>query len=564
MWMQIVVQDFMRWVQGYHRGISDNAARHYCVTTRAALGCVGLAALGFAMIDPTLAPRGLALAAALMGCDLIVALAVAVFGGITAGLSLSAGLMGAALLLLSGPSALVLTLPLVLEAAWVSGQAGIVGVVLALLGASGAGLAHGGLVAMLPFLGALASVAWASWRLASAEARRKAEYVFFDDRWRALSALTDAGVVRHTAQGAVIGANSHFCRLLGIGADELIDTAVITRLHLSSGPAFLKALSDIAHGAPTAEARVRLRCEEGGEAKRDADPFVSFDIRFSRRVDDPLTGSEEILATYRPVAVAETTRIADTDLAAARLGHELRTPLNAIIGFSECLADPAIIAKEDPKRGDYARIIGTSARHMLDLVGRLPGVSVARERDQERDTPVDVTALVAEAIGMMRLTADTQKARLFSSVDPDTPPLIGEASAYRQILINLLSNALKFAPEGTVHVRVTHDSGAIAIIVEDDGAGIDEADLTRLGEPGFRGRMAHPDAPEGQGLGLSIVRDLVHRHGGVLDVMRRPVAGTRVIARFVRTDAGVDDHVRDDRINEMKPHTEERRYAQAG
>jgi signal transduction histidine kinase len=208
----------------------------------------------------------------------------------------------------------------------------------------------------------------------------------------------------------------------------------------------------------------------------------------------------------------------------------LRTPLTAIIGFAECLSDPTIIAANDPKRGDYARIIGTSARHMLDLVNHLPGA---------------------------RFEGSSQAAyELNWEVEDDVPALNGSRHALRQILINLISNALKFAPEGTVFVRAVREGDKIRLTVEDNGVGVAHEDVARLGEAFFRGSASRAGAPSGQGLGLGIVRDIVQRHQGHFDVMSRQGAGTRVIVTFALPQTGTQNETRI-----AQPEHAERRYA---
>jgi cell cycle sensor histidine kinase DivJ len=121
-------------------------------------------------------------------------------------------------------------------------------------------------------------------------------------------------------------------------------------------------------------------------------------------------------------------------------------------------------------------------------------------------------------------------------VAADVPLLLGSRHAFRQILINLISNGLKFAPEGTVVVRAIREGEKIRLTVEDNGIGVSQRDLPRLGEPFFRGSATGQDTTEGQGLGLGIVRDIVRRHQGHFDVMSRPGVGTRVIVTFMAPD----------------------------
>ena len=528
-----------------HRSVKGSdvrfAAHRWFIGSRLALGMIGLMPITLWLAMPEAMPRALLLGGMVLCFQLVTALAVSRLGGLRAGFTVSVLGFAAFSLVMGNVAGPIVLIPFILEGAILAGSAGVglaaFVTMLAMVVAFGTGgMRMGGwlLGADLVALSAMV-VGTLYWTLR--EAKNEVRARFSDDRWRALSGLTDAGIVRHDESGSVIGSNAMFCRLLGITPDGLADKTVITRLHLGSGPAFLKALSDVIHGAGMAEARVRIKCDPDAEGHGGPDPYRDFDVRFSRAVRDPETAQSEIMACYRPVTLAAESapQVQKPSLEAARLGHELRTPLTAIIGFAECLGDQAIIAVDDPKRGDYARIIGTSARHMLDLVNNLPGAAASPVPTDEREW-IDLAELIDDAVGIMRLTIEAQQARLSWEVDGDVPAIQGSRHAFRQILINLISNALKFAPEGAVTVRAVREGDKIRLTVEDNGVGVAHHDLARLGEPFFRGSAARQGAPEGQGLGLGIVREIVQRHRGHFDVMSRPGAGTRVIVTFAAPD----------------------------
>lgn len=541
------------------------AAHRWFITTRLAIGLIGLALMAACFGLPLGMPRAMLLVATVLSFQAVIALIVSRFGGLTIGYLISTASLGGLPFAGAGFVGAGALVPLILEGAIVTGAAGAVMTACVMLvvslGIYAMGGAKGDAIALVLQILAIAAMLGGALYLVKRDRVSEAQARFADDRWRALSGLSDIGVVRHDAQGHVVGSNAAFCRVIGINPMELADNTVITRLHLGSGPAFLKALSDVAHGAVSAEARVRIKCEPEAEGHFGPDPYRDFILRVSRAVTDPSTQQSEILAYYRPVTEAALETLADTQasLSTARLGHELRTPLTAIIGFADCLGDPAIIASDDPKRGDYARIIATSARHMLDVVNDMSGVAPSQptaEIVSAGSDAIDLAELIEESVGIMRLNVEAQRASLQWVVEEDVPVLIGSRHAFRQILINLISNALKFAPEGSVLVRASRDGAKVRLTVEDNGMGVAGEDLARLGEPFFRGRMASENGPDGQGLGLGIVRDIVRDHQGDLDVMSRPGAGTRVIVTFAIPEA----------ISALKPtpitaRLPERRYA---
>ena len=552
-----------------HRSVGRQEARfaahRWFIATRLPVGMAGLVLMAVCFGLSGGLPRSALLVSTVLSFQAVIALIVSRFGGLMIGYLLSTASLCGLPFAGAGFVGMGALVPLILEGAILTGAAGagvMAGVVfLASLALYAVGSSKGdGMTLVSQALGIAAMLGGALYlvkrdRVSEAQAR------FADDRWRALSGLSDIGVVRHNAQGHVVGSNAAFCRVIGINPMELADNTVITRLHLGSGPAFLKALSDVAHGAVSAEAQVRIKCEPEAEGHYGPDPYRDFILRVSRAVTDPATQQSEILAYYRPVAEAAVEKSVEmsASLSTARLGHELRTPLTAIIGFADCLGDPAIIATDDPKRGDYARIIATSARHMLDVVNGMTGVVTPQPTAEIVSTgsdAIDLAELIDESVGIMRLNVEAQRASLQWVVEEDVPVLIGSRHAFRQILINLISNALKFAPEGSVLVRASRDGAKVRLTVEDNGIGVAGEDLARLGEPFFRGRMASEHGPDGQGLGLGIVRDIVRDHQGDLDVMSRPGAGTRVIVTFAIPEA----------ISALKPmpiatRIPERRYA---
>jgi len=541
------------------------AAHRWFIATRLAIGIAGIVLMAVCFGISGGLPRSALLVSTVLSFQALIALIVSRFGGLMIGSLISTAslcglpLAGAGFV---GAGAMV---PLILEAAILIGAAGAAMTACVVLVASlviyAFGDAKSEAIVLVSQILAIAAMLGGALYLVNRDRLSEAQARFADDRWRALSGLSDIGVVRHDANGHVVGSNAAFCRVIGINPMELADNTVITRLHLGSGPAFLKALSDVAHGAVVAEARVRIKCEPEAEGHHGPDPYRDFILRVSRAVTDPATQQSEILAYYRPVTHAVETQSADTQasLSTARLGHELRTPLTAIIGFADCLGDPAIIASDDPKRGDYARIIATSARHMLDVVNGMSGAATPQPTAEIISTgsdAIDLAELIEETVGIMRLNVEAQRASLQWIVEEDVPVLIGSRHAFRQILINLISNALKFAPEGSVLVRASRDGAKVRLTVEDNGIGVAGEDLARLGEPFFRGRMASEHSLDGQGLGLGIVRDIVRDHHGDLDVMSRPGAGTRVIVTFAIPEA----------ISALKPMSistriPERRYA---
>jgi two-component system cell cycle sensor histidine kinase PleC len=197
----------------------------------------------------------------------------------------------------------------------------------------------------------------------------------------------------------------------------------------------------------------------------------------------------------------------------ANMSHELRTPLNAIIGFAQLLESDGFAAK----RSEYARLVRDAGQHLLDLVNDLLDVSkmeAGRLQLDESDMPLD--DVIAECCNIVEPRARGARLRLTQTIAADLPPIHGDQRAIKQIVLNLLTNAIKFnAADGSVEAfAAVLPSGEIAFGVRDDGIGIAPEDQQHVFELYGRARHEIARAQEGTGLGLPIVQGLVEAHGG--------------------------------------------------
>ena len=218
----------------------------------------------------------------------------------------------------------------------------------------------------------------------------------------------------------------------------------------------------------------------------------------------------------------------------ANVSHELRTPLNAILGFSEMLADPMLAPASVESRSEYARIIHTSAQHLLSVVNLLLDMSkLEAGRYEIEPEPFAIGPLIRNCVDMVRLKAEERGVALDASNAYSEQEILADKRACRQILLNLMSNAVKFTPpKGQVTVEVEIVGDRIEISVSDTGIGISAEHLPRLGDPFFQARSGYDRISEGAGLGLAMVRGLVGLHGGTVSIESAPGVGTRVAVRL--------------------------------
>jgi PAS domain S-box-containing protein len=222
----------------------------------------------------------------------------------------------------------------------------------------------------------------------------------------------------------------------------------------------------------------------------------------------------------------------------ATMSHELRTPLNAIIGFSEMLSEQFYGNLGSPRYLEYSNDIRTSGEHLLQLVNDVLDLSaieagqqqIFREELKFKDIVEDCAPIVPNGAA--------QKNIVYSiNVPDDLPRLWADKRAVKQILLNILTNAIKFTPDGgKVTLSAYATNAAIVVDVTDTGIGVSADKLDSLTEPFVRGETDPYKSQEGMGLGLSIVRSLVILHGGALEINSEVGVGTTVIATFPLRD----------------------------
>lgn len=215
----------------------------------------------------------------------------------------------------------------------------------------------------------------------------------------------------------------------------------------------------------------------------------------------------------------------------ANMSHELRTPLNAIMGFSEVLRDQLLGPIGDPRYVEYAGDIHDSGAHLLDLVNTILDLSkIEAGQFDLTETWVDVAAEIHSTIRLIDMRAEAAGVGLHTVIEPDIPPIYADRRAIRQMVLNLLSNAVRFTPAGgRVEVCVWRRDGTDLVVrVADTGIGISAEDQPRVLEPFFQVAAAQTIERGGTGLGLPLVKALAERHGGTFSLASQAEVGTTV------------------------------------
>jgi two-component system, cell cycle sensor histidine kinase DivJ len=351
-----------------------------------------------------------------------------------------------------------------------------------------------------------------------------------------LSAVLQDMILHMDRSGAVQGGVQQNVSLLGLGARDFAGRGLFERVHVGDRPLFLKTISDAAASDRPIEADVRVR---GAVAEDDAVWFGYVRLRVGR-VNVP--GEARLVAVLRDVREEKTHA---EDLAAARemaeqssaskdrflanISHELRTPLNAIIGFSEILGSD-VMPLDVARRCEYANIINSSGQHLLSVVNSILDISKI-EAGSFQITPdhFELEPLIAQCFDIVRLKAEENGVVLRRETLSDIPEVVADKRAVKQVLINLVSNAVKFTGKGgSVTIRSRLVGASVSVEIEDSGIGVLARDLSRLGDPFFQAKDSYDRPYEGTGLGLSVVRGLVGLHGGAMKIESAPGEGTRV------------------------------------
>jgi len=217
----------------------------------------------------------------------------------------------------------------------------------------------------------------------------------------------------------------------------------------------------------------------------------------------------------------------------ALMSHELRTPLTAVIGFADVMRGELFGPLGSPKYHEYCRDIEASGRHLLELVGDILDLAkVESGRYVLTEGTVDLDALVRASIQLLG-ERPARKGIIVNTRIERSLKIHGDERALKQVLINLLTNAVKYTPSGgQVELTAGIVSGsALELIVSDTGIGIPAAELALVQEPFAQASNSGAAGEDGSGLGLSIVRTLVELHGGTLTIESDIGAGTRVSVR---------------------------------
>jgi len=364
-----------------------------------------------------------------------------------------------------------------------------------------------------------------------------------EDRYHLLARNMSDVISRHRRNGAVQFISPAAEAMLGTPVTRLVGHGLFDRVHVADRPAYLTALSDVARDgeARSVEFRLRRDLPRTGGTGGQVD-FIWVEMR-CRPLEQAHATEAEVVAVMRDVtdrkmqeqaldlarSAAEAADAAKTRFLAT-MSHELRTPLNAIIGFSEMIMQEDVLMLDAARRREYAQLINDSGQHLLSVVNGILDMSKMESGNFEiTPEPFAPRAALINCCNLLALKARENGIELATDAPLDLPPITGDPRAFKQIVLNLVSNAVKFTERGgKVTVAASVEGPRFVLRVRDNGVGIAPDDLKRIGDPFFQAGKTYQRRHEGTGLGLSIVKSLVGLHAGDMSVDSKVGEGTTV------------------------------------
>jgi PAS domain S-box-containing protein len=357
-------------------------------------------------------------------------------------------------------------------------------------------------------------------------------------RLRTLVSNLQAGVMVEDGDRRVVLTNSEFCGIFGIDAppDALIgtdcSTAAARAKHLAKDPEGFMGRVDEILAAGVEIFGEEVEFADGRVFERDFIPLIldstSHGQMWSYRDVTQRTEVQRDVERARAEAVAASE--AKSEFLAV-VSHEIRTPMHGVLGAVDILQGTAL----DPEQQSLTSIVKRSATSLLDLINDMLDLQRAESGQMELvEEPLDARVLVADVLDTVRARADEKEIVLRSMFHGVPASLVGDPVRIRQILLNLVGNAVKFTDAGHVAVDVyvadAPDGRTTATFeVEDSGVGIAPEDQKRIFEPFTQSDASTRRRHEGSGLGLAITRQLVELMHGTIRLESQAGAGTRVV-----------------------------------
>ncbi|MGN6517202.1 MAG: PAS domain-containing sensor histidine kinase [Rhizomicrobium sp.] len=364
-----------------------------------------------------------------------------------------------------------------------------------------------------------------------------------EDRYRLMAEQASDIIMFYGADARILFASNALQNILGRNIAEVEQGGFLTLVHPEDMQQALSLRERLEPGeVRTATYRVRHR--DGHYVWMESSVRSIYDpetgearnaVSVSRDISDRKAQEFEMRAAREEAEAASRAKSGFL----ASMSHELRTPLNAIIGFADIMRDEMFGTLGNPRYTEYAGLIRDSGQLLLDLISDiLDTAKIEAGKMDLKFEDVDLSEVMEDCARLLAQRARDNGIQMIMETPADGLPLTADRRAVKQIVLNLLSNALKFTPRGG-HVWITAAAGKgrVVLSVRDDGIGIPADALPRLGRAFEQAATDPMVAKSGTGLGLALVRALSESHGGAMQIDSAEGDGTTVTVTLATNPA---------------------------
>lgn len=366
------------------------------------------------------------------------------------------------------------------------------------------------------------------------KALRKTEAQF-----RAIFELSSVGIGLVDMKAQIVDANPALCQMLGYQREELSGKRFTDYIRQQRGDVerYKQLISEITTDVKQLSQKAHLELERAFVHRDGRLVWTKLSVSiipgshgepeyFLAMVDDITERKETEMKLRTSQAAAEAGSRAKSEFLAT-MSHELRTPLNAIMGLSQLLQEE-IPGSLNEKQKEYVDCIYSSGEHLLTLINSILDLSKVEAGKEELSlVPLVVTDVCHDVLSMVSDRGTSKGLKITHQIDPQANICIADERRLQQMLLNLLTNAIKFTPAGEVSLIVEKVSEGITFIVSDTGIGIDPNQLHFLFEPFKQLDSQLNRQYEGTGLGLALTRKLARLHGGDVKVKSTLAVGSQ-------------------------------------
>lgn len=341
-------------------------------------------------------------------------------------------------------------------------------------------------------------------------------------------------ISRHGLDGLRTFVNESYCRFHGKTREQLLGTSAYDGM----APEDLRRLKDIyktlTPDNPTGEFEVSFPGSDGSTVWQRWTKRAIFDddmniIEYQAVGHDITENKQAEIDRINALEAARRASTAKSDFLAA-MSHELRTPLNAILGFAEIIGQEHLGPLGTKKYVEYANDIQSSGEYLLSLVSDLLDISsIEAGQTTLKKEQLNVVELIDECLHLLAEKAERNSQIIVADVPESLPALPADKRALRQVLLNLLTNALKYTPDGgRIDITASVSETEMCFRIADTGIGIPAERLSDLTQPFLRVGVDAYKPVEGWGLGLAITKSLIELHGGTMTIESAVGKGTTV------------------------------------